>query len=91
MSSSIQINAVTNVNKRLCVHKYIHTNKYIEDLNNNNKHKRKKCLTICIYKRLQKYVFRCREREPSISGTFATLNVFDYKRAEQNDHKKTSS
>ena len=38
------------INKSLCVHKYIHTNKYIEHLNNNNEHKRKTCMTIRIYK-----------------------------------------
>ena len=31
---------------------------------------------------------RSREREPSISGTFVGLNVFDYKRAEQSNHKR---
>ena len=31
---------------------------------------------------------RSRERAHSISGTFVRLNVLDYKRAEQSDHKR---
>ena len=31
---------------------------------------------------------RSRKSEPFISGTFVRLNVFDYKRAEQSDHKE---
>ena len=65
---------VTNINKSLCVHKHIHTNKYIEQLNNNN---------TCIYKRNAKDFSRSRECEFSISGTFVRLNVLNYKRAEQ--------
>ena len=33
---------------------------------------------------------RSREREHSISGTFVRLNVLDYKRAEQSDHKRSN-
>ena len=33
-------------------------------------------------------IVNSREREPSISATFVRLNVLDYKRAEQSDHKK---
>ena len=35
-----------------------------------------------------KYFSRSREREPSISGTFARLNVLDYKMAEQSYQKR---
>ena len=36
----------------------------------------------------QKDFSRCRKLEPTISGTFAGLNVLDYKRAEQSDNKR---
>ena len=60
MSPPTQINVerllqqVINVNKSLCVHKHIHTNKYIEHINNNNKRERKISMTTRIFKRLQK-------------------------------------
>ena len=33
-----KLQQITNISKRLCVRKYICTNKYIEHLSNNNKH-----------------------------------------------------
>ena len=69
---------VTNINKSLCVHKYIHTNKYIEHLNNNNKHKRNKHIQT-----IAKDFSRSRESQTPISGTFVRLNVLDYKKAER--------
>ena len=92
MSPSIQINAprflqqVTNVNKSLRVHTHIHTNKYIEHLNNNNKHEIQTCMTTRIYKLSQK---------TSLEADNANLPFrqcsLDYKRAEQSDHMKKSN
>ena len=48
---------------------------------------------VCIYKYIQMVATdfsRSRENEPSISGTFVRLNVLDYKRAGQSDHKERS-
>ena len=56
MTPSTQTNAarllqqITNIKKSL----YVHTNKYIEHLNNNNKHRRNTCMTPPIDKRSQK-------------------------------------
>ena len=76
---------ITNINKSLCVHKYIHTNEYIEHLNNNNKHNNTHIQTIV------KDFSRSREREPSISGMFVRLNVFKCKKAEQSDRRSLVS
>ena len=79
---------VTDKSPSLCLYKYTHINKYIEHLKNNNKHKRKTCMTNMHTQTVTKDFSRRREREPSILGTFVRLNVFDYKGAEQSDHKR---
>ena len=68
------------------VHKHIHTNKYIEHLNNNNKHERKTCMKTRIYKRLQKTSLETKSK--NLPFRERSLNVLDYKRAEQSDHKR---
>ena len=95
-SQPTQINAarllqhVININESLCIHKYIHTNKYIEHQNNNNKHERKTCCHTYI-QTVVKDFSRSRECENSISETFVRLNMLDYKKAEQSDHKNRSN